>query len=481
MIGRFRRKTTLSVDGFLRNLVSGGPGSVRLLPCSPWDRWVLVALHRHSARQRFVERVVSERLSGSPGAISKGGAFEHPGALPGAGPVPGLAEWHYRFHGRGCCLSHEDGTRLDVDFDEHGSRSVDPYFYGRYLETCPNLGWVEQHLADDDGGFEGWRASIPPLAEAGLLEGDHRRRVTQSAKPWCEAVSAALDEADSDPSALLRVALAIEDYETARQLGGDVPLDVAERQVEARCTALEQRIEKRSDSFSGACVSALHSLDPNRTRRLAVEDVRRGPVDGVLSRTMGLLAADPRPEDREVVEGLLRRLRGNRPPAPYLRKLATRHLLASHRRGTLPEQSARTILQHLATDQRSGEGAAAFLIYLLNAERGLRRMTAGLYSAVPIARAECAAGLALIGTDDALEALRDAATAEAASVLALLRGEDPEPGPAPVGKTITWKGRPKKVYTIAELLAADFESHTFEFARSFWQEWEPISRRWEAD
>lgn len=481
MSGGLRRTVNLSADDFLRRLTSGEPVAGSPLPCSPWDRWVLVALHRHRARQRFVEQVVRERLSGSPEAIGKGGAFEHPETLPGAGPVPGLGQWRYRFHGRGCCLSHEDGTELDVDFDEHGSRSIDPYFYGSYLETCPSLDWVERHLADEDGGFEGWKASIPPLAEAGLLEGEHRRRVAEDAEPWCEAVSAALDEAGSDTPMLPRIVLALEDFETARRLGSVAHVDEAERQIDDRCAALERRIRERSDSFAGACVSALRSLDARRARQLALDDVRDGPVDGVLSRTMGMLARDPRPEDGEVVEGLLHRLRGNRPPVPHLRKLATRHLIASHRRGTLPERASRTILERLAADQRSGEGHAAMLTYLLDAERGLQRMTAGLRSSVPIACTECAAALALVGTDEAMQALRRSATPEAASVLALLRGEDPEPGPAPVGQLVTWKGKPKRVYTIAELVAADFESHAFEIARSFWEEWEPVLRRWEAD
>ena len=77
--------------------------------------------------------------------------------------------------------------------------------------------------------------------------------------------------------------------------------------------------------------------------------------------------------------------------------------------------------------------------------------------------------------------LRSTETPEAAAVLALLRGEDPEPGPRPVCETIMWRGQPKQVYTVAELMAADFDSHTFHIAHSFWQEWEPLLRRWAAD
>src|SRR5262249_34525420 len=94
------------------------------LPCSAWDRWVLLALHRHRARQAFVEVVVHERLGVTASELGRAGAFAHPDEKHGV--VPGLPTWHYEFHGRGCCLTNVDGTEIDVDFDEHGAASVDP-------------------------------------------------------------------------------------------------------------------------------------------------------------------------------------------------------------------------------------------------------------------------------------------------------------------------------------------------------------------
>jgi hypothetical protein len=108
------------------------PSAVRSLPASPWARWILLALHRHRARQAFVQEVVRERLDGWFGFQRR---------IPQTGVVPGLEEWHYRFHGIGCCLTHVDGTELDVDF-EHGEPLLDAWFYDRWLECAAALALV---------------------------------------------------------------------------------------------------------------------------------------------------------------------------------------------------------------------------------------------------------------------------------------------------------------------------------------------------
>jgi hypothetical protein len=56
--------------------------------------------------------------------------------------LPGLS---YYFHGIGCCLTHDDGTELDVNFDENGAEGIDSWFYDRFLSTAP-LEPLEQML-----------------------------------------------------------------------------------------------------------------------------------------------------------------------------------------------------------------------------------------------------------------------------------------------------------------------------------------------
>jgi hypothetical protein len=374
---------------------------MKLDACSPWDRWVLVALHRHVARQRFVEQIVREHLSGSPEALAEAGSFGHPTQIPGTGEVPGLPEWCYRFHGRGCCLNHPDGTVLDVDFDEHGSTSIDPSFYQRFLESAPNLGWLESLLRATDGG---WKASIHPLCGAGLLDREYRVRVVPHARDWCEAISQAVDRADDSDAQRCAVALAVEDFPLAAKLDPSIAPErhaAARRQIEDRCRELEARISGRVGPYVESCLAALASLDADRARSAALAELQQGPIDVVASASMNLLAANPHPGDIPIVRGLLARLRGVDPPAPWLRLRGVQHLLAPYRRATVPEHVREWVLDVLAEDQRAQEGEAALLVYLVDTTRGRARMERGLQSPIPLARGQCAAALDLINGDEA--------------------------------------------------------------------------------
>lgn len=447
------------------------------LPGSPWDRWVLVALHRHLQRQQLVVDVVRDRLGVAPEALGTQGSFAHPRGRA-HGPVSGLPGWRYRFHGRGCCLTRADGTTLDVDFKADGSTAVSSWFYARYLASVPQPAWLEQRLRDD-GDLRGWQASLEPLRELELLEAKCIR-VASHVSPWCEAVSQALDHANAD--ALRGIALALEDYPLALQLGGSshAYAAAAAKQLEHRSREFGDRLVNRAGTRSNECLLALAAIDPKAARRIALAQLRSGPIDAVLSACMRLVAEHPEPSDAPDVSALLDRLTGNQPPVPHLRTAGVRHLLAEHRRGTVPDELRERLLAVLADDQRANEGNAALLVYLLDEERGLARMRAGLRSEVPMARSDCSAALGLVGTPDALDILRHEATDEAAAVLALLRGEDPQPGPEPRGAIIELMGEPRRVYTVSELLVAEFEPLVFAAATRFWTEHESLLRRFEA-
>src|SRR4051812_29391440 len=87
------------------------PAAVRALPAAgelppPWETWALIGLVRHRHRQLWVGEVVTTRLNGSLPEIARMGALGHPEGLSQSGLVPGLPEWEYSFHGKGCCLTH---------------------------------------------------------------------------------------------------------------------------------------------------------------------------------------------------------------------------------------------------------------------------------------------------------------------------------------------------------------------------------------
>src|SRR5262245_58737115 len=101
----------------LRTLERGRPGDlaafVERLPAagelpSPWETWTLIGLVRHRDRQNWVAEIIRTRLHGDPARLAKFGALGgHPEAVKPRGVVPGMPEWEYYFHGRGCCLTHK--------------------------------------------------------------------------------------------------------------------------------------------------------------------------------------------------------------------------------------------------------------------------------------------------------------------------------------------------------------------------------------
>jgi len=157
----------------------------------------------------FVERVVRERLDGWFGGRR---------SIPQRGPVPGLDQWRHRFHGVGCCLDHVDGTELDVDFDDHGGGApvLDVWFYDRWLETTRSPGLLESRLTMAGP----WMATLEPLRDLGLLEGNHRVYVRSDAVRWCDVALEALELSEPDQARLAWFAWVIEDYPLAAELLG---------------------------------------------------------------------------------------------------------------------------------------------------------------------------------------------------------------------------------------------------------------------
>src|SRR5262245_16873214 len=103
---------------------------------SPWDVWTLLGLVRHRELQYWVADVVRSRLGGDPAMLAGVGAFGHPEHLPQSGIVPGLPDWEYFFHGRGCMLTRrKDGLEIDVDFVDERAEFIDAFFYCNHLKS----------------------------------------------------------------------------------------------------------------------------------------------------------------------------------------------------------------------------------------------------------------------------------------------------------------------------------------------------------
>lgn len=147
-----------------------GLPDARNLP-SPWATWILIGLVRHRERQLWVEQVVRTRLGGDPGRLAECGALGHPKAIPPKGLVPGITEWEYYFHGRGCCLTHRvTGERIDVDFYGDTAEYFDDWFYIWYLQSLKEPEPPEQRIIALHPSFRTILLAIAELRSGGVLD-----------------------------------------------------------------------------------------------------------------------------------------------------------------------------------------------------------------------------------------------------------------------------------------------------------------------
>jgi hypothetical protein len=137
---------------------------------SPWETWTLIGLVRHRERQLWVAEIIRMRLRGAPSDLAAIGAFGHPEGVPQSGPVPGMPEWEYYFHGRGCCISHKvDGQSIDVDFWDDSAEYFDTFFYKNYLESLHRPEPPEQRLRELHPSARAVTIAVNDLIEIGAL------------------------------------------------------------------------------------------------------------------------------------------------------------------------------------------------------------------------------------------------------------------------------------------------------------------------
>jgi len=149
---------------------------------SPWETWTLIGLVRHRQRQLWVAEIIKTRLHGSGAELSALAAFGHPEGVPQSGNVPGLPEWEYYFHGRGCCITHKvDGDAIDVDFWDDTGEYFDTFFYKNYLESLRKPEPPEQRLRDLHPSARTVTIAIADLIAARMLNPRRGASPTRSA------------------------------------------------------------------------------------------------------------------------------------------------------------------------------------------------------------------------------------------------------------------------------------------------------------
>jgi hypothetical protein len=394
------------------------------LPGQPWERRLLVAWNLHRIRQQWVGHVVQKYL-GINLAHFASRTKNRSQPLAQSGKVPGLPHWKYNFHGVGCILTHDDGTYLDVDFDERGTTSIDPWFYQTYLDSQTHPDGLEQLLVKPEPYSDWWQADLTRMKELGWIEGNHRYQLTELGIRWAEALDTSMQFMTGAATREERCLAAqlLQDYEIAyKETTPELFHHLQARMTvekEKRVAALVHQLRKTRCSHS---LVALSMLDRQMAIEVTLPIVQHSTLDKLTSTALELIGSWNQQRWVPILLQLAQRAKSATPPGPHVRTYAIELILRQFRDDTIPDTVRDQAYRTLAKDAGACEGIAAFLATLLHTNEGLKRLTRTLHHTVPTARMDAACFLALLGTADCAQALRLAETNEAEAALSLLRG-----------------------------------------------------------
>ena len=397
---------------------------------SPWETWTLIGLVRHRRRQYWVLGIINTRLRGDPAALAAIGSLGHPEGVRQTGPVPGMPEWEYFFHGRGCCLTHKvTGEDIDVDFWDDSAEYFDVFFYTKYLESLRDPEPPERRLRELHRSLRPVRLAVDRLLAAGALtplpgRDSHPPRISEEVLA-SEDVIDAFCRAWADPKRRLWLAGLVGDWLSAHDAAAGNP-DV-ERITGPRAEACRQLRRNHLLTQSGyEAADALHGLAELGAADEAVETAFRGPPSGTISAALEIVGQQDDPRWCPHVHALFTRLDpAGQLPSPHLWITSLKFLL---RHGYRTEEMVAALPRAAGT----ALGEAVLLSLEYAPEHALPLIRRGLLADIPVNRTEVAAILALIARPwsmrellGALQASDDQAkTADARA--ALLETGDPD-------------------------------------------------------
>lgn len=457
--------TPLHDDGAWAALSSPG-----ILP-HPWAVWTLIGLVRHRRRQLWVADIVCNRLGGDLRRIAVAGSFGHPEERAQRGPVPGLPEWEYYFHGCGCCLTHRvTGEEVDVDFDRDGAEGFDVFFFRNFLQSLREPEPPERRLIELHPSFDTISIAFDELVACGLLKRDRDRRPRLTEEVIChEGVVDTFCATFAEPARRVWAAVCVDDWLVAEAaIASDFLSTTVAALVRDRAAAIRRergsrlRAAFKNGPSSGLALVALAEVGDDGISSVLTHALR-GEVSGTTSAALEVLVARSDgvawcPE----IERLLQRLNPDgSPPHPYLFVESAKFLLRHTPR-------ALSVLAALSRVGGSMVGEAALLALEYAPELAVGLFRKALRSPVPASRITGAAVLGLVDcpwsraellallaeSDDqeatiecrtALQESRDPIVRAAVTVWEELNPREPESGPYITGAEMMLRHAPEAV------------------------------------
>jgi len=254
------------LDRYTRTLERGLSGEPNPDPPPAWLGWILVCLCRQRSRQSWLRWVAETRLEDVD---------------DDEGPVPGLPEWSYEYHGQGLCLSGPGNEHLDVDFHDAQCATIDPFFFAWRVLRLDPASAPEEQLQKYFADAQSLALALEELWAAGVLVHETSEHVFRLAPP-IEAIHERVASVDFDSS---------EHLEQWRRALGDGPEALTElvAWVERRC--------KDRQGVSSLRRTVEQQLPEDSARRI-FEGCLSGPVDAPLGYAVEALHrmdADPEP------------------------------------------------------------------------------------------------------------------------------------------------------------------------------------------
>jgi uncharacterized protein DUF6896 len=368
---------------------------------SPWDAWTLIGLVRHRERQLWVAELIRTRLQGAPADLAARGALGgHPEAVPQSGSVPGMPEWEYFFHGRGCCIRHKvDGDTIDVDFWDDSADYFDTFFYTHYLESLRHPEPPEERVRELHSSDSTVRVAIADLLAAGALAalpgGDaHPYRLADDVMTVADDVNH-FCSVWLQPRRRVWLAGLVGDWLAADQAAfGRTELTGITAPRAAQCRE-QRRRRLRKEAFSeGLAAGALQGLADLHSPDLdeCLETALSGPPSGLISTALEIIG---RQDDRRwcarMYELFSRVDPAGRLPSPHIWITSLKFLL---RHGYRSDEMIASLSKAGGTEI----GEAVLLSLERAPELALPLIRKGLLADVPMCRTQVAAILALITT-----------------------------------------------------------------------------------